>query len=355
MNRRRTSKGQQAGPISWLGQSVDTSSLCAQHPELSRMSFLTSLGCAIRKPSLRHTHFNENLRARLGVTGPLMIDSGGFALLMNPQAKWGVRSVTELIARIEAQVFVTLDFPPHPKDSAEERKKKIRRSNHNFRLLAEKFPSKTIMPVIHGRTLQEVEFSIRSVRKIVHSPKWIGLGGIVPLLQHRPVSREISRLGPEVFISMALRMIRESFPNTMIHAFGAGGTRTFPAVFAFGADSADSIGWRQAAGFGSIFLPLKSQRTVRWNTERRPPRKMLSDEDAELLRYCGCPVCRSATSLQEQITGFWASFEKRSIHNAWTTANQHRFWPSSRPALLNFVGDGNLGAHWARAVNASQK
>lgn len=319
------------------------------------MPFLTSLGCAIRRPSLRDTHFNENLRKRLGVTGPLMIDSGGFALLMNPHAKWNLRSVAESIGRIDAQVFVTLDFPPRPKDNSEVRKKKIMRSNRNFRLLAERFPDKTIMPVIHGRTLQEVDFSIKSVTRISSDPEWVGLGGIVPLLQQRYVSREVSKLGAEVFIGLALGMIRNGFPRAKIHAFGAGGTRTFPAVFALGADSGDSIGWRQAAGFGSIFLPLRSQRTVRWNTERRPPRKMLSDEDAELLRCCGCPVCRRATSYQELVNGFWASFEKRSIHNAWTTANQHKSWPGSRPALLSFVGAGNLGSRWARAVNLRQK
>src|ERR1700761_5577281 len=122
MSPKSSSWGAAQKPIIWLGQSVDTSSLCASHAELKRLPFLTSLGCAIRRPSLRHTHFNENLREKLGITGPLMIDSGGFALLMNPQAKWSVRSVGELIAKIEAQVFVALDFPPHPKDTADVRK-----------------------------------------------------------------------------------------------------------------------------------------------------------------------------------------------------------------------------------------
>lgn len=339
----------------WLGQSVDTSSLCASHSELRQLRFLTSLGCAIRRPSLCRTHFNEGLRDRLGVTGPLMIDSGGFALLMNPQARWSVRSVGDLISNIEAQIFVSLDLPPHSKDTAETRKKKILLSNRNFRILADRFPRKTIMPVVHGRTIREIEFSIESLHRIVRTPKWVGLGGIVPLLQHRKVSKEISRLGAEVFIAMALSMIRQTFPRTKIHAFGAGGTRTFPAVVALGADSADSIGWRQAAGYGSIFLPLKSQRTVRWNKDRRPPRKILSEDDLPLLRSCRCPVCRMVETTSEQIRMFEESFERRSIHNAWIIANQHESWPVGRSSLASFIADGHLGPRWATAVGAYPK
>jgi queuine/archaeosine tRNA-ribosyltransferase len=350
---RHTKNGNTAkknAPMVWLGQSVDTSSLCASHPELRRVRFLTSLGCAIRRPSLRDTHFNSGLREKLGVTGPLMIDSGGFALLMNPRARWTVRSVGDLMARIDAQIFVSLDHPPHRTDTVEARINKIVLSSRNFRILTDRFPEKTIMPVVHGRTIQEIEFSIRSLSRIVEQPRWIGLGGIVPLLQHRRVSKEISRLGSEVFISKALGMIRQTFQKAKIHAFGAGGTRTFPAVFAFGADSADSIGWRQAAGFGSIFLPLKSQRTVRWNLDRRPPRKVLTEEDREQLLSCGCPVCRSVDG-DERLRGLWESFEKRSIHNAWTIVNQYKFWPDDRASMAKFVASGNLGPHWARAMD----
>jgi hypothetical protein len=149
-------------PMVWLGQSVDTSSLCASYPELRCLPFLTSLGCAIRRPSLRHTHFDGRLRDKLGITGPLMIDSGGFALLMNPRANWTVGTVGDLIAKIDGQIFVNLDLPPHSEDNAESRRRKIRRSNTNFEILSARFPEKTIMPVIHGRTLRELAYSVES-------------------------------------------------------------------------------------------------------------------------------------------------------------------------------------------------
>src|SRR6185437_895079 len=192
-------------PIVWLGQSVDTSSLCASYPEMRKLRFLTSLGCAIRKPSLHKTHFHDQLRSKLGVTGPLMVDSGGFALMINPHARWGVRAVARAINKIDADVFVSLDLPPRAGDSEIVRRKRIRASAHNYDILYRLFPRKQIMPGVHGRTLSEIELSLQLIRRHSGSKlRWIGLGGIVPLLQHRFVSREIARFGPEAFIGRAL-------------------------------------------------------------------------------------------------------------------------------------------------------
>jgi queuine/archaeosine tRNA-ribosyltransferase len=339
------------GPTVWLGQSADTSSICSFHSELNHFPFLTSLGCAIRKPSLKRTHFNAHLKTKLGITGPLMVDSGGFALMMNPRSRWTIRDVSFFIKRIEADIFVSLDHPPAKSDSASERRRKIELSIRNFRVLSDRFPAKAIMPVVHGRTISEIDLSIQLIDQHLNQQSWIGLGGIVPLLQHRVVSREISRMTPEVFIALSLGKIRGAFPKAKIHAFGAGGTRTFPAVFAFGADSADSIGWRQAAGFGSIFLPMKSQRAVTWNGEKRPPRKVLDASDLIQIANCNCPVCRDHT-IEKRIDAFRRHFYSRSIHNAWTIVHQGKFWPSSRHALICAISDGALGFNWAKAINS---
>jgi queuine/archaeosine tRNA-ribosyltransferase len=280
-----------------------------------------------------------------------MLDSGGFALLMNPTARWTIREVSKAIERTDADIFVNLDFPPTIEDNAEDRRRKIVRSANNFDTLSGRFPSKTIMPVVHGRTFSEIEFSLRLLAERHTKLRWIGLGGIVPLLQHRSVSREISSMGAETFISKALAIIRYFNPNAKIHAFGAGGTRTFPALFAFGADSADSIGWRQAAGFGSIFLPLKSQRTIKWNESKKAPRKLLDDDDLAQLQRCECPICRSTKSVDAQLLDLRSDFYNRSIHNAWTITHQYKYWPPTRAAMRRFVANGGLGPQWARACS----
>lgn len=316
------------------------------------MHFLTSLGCAIRKPSLKQTHFNENLRKKLGIAGPLMVDSGGFALMKAPKAKWTTRDVAQLISGIDADLFVSLDYPPSPCDAATDRIRKIERSARSYNTLIGRLPGKTIMPVVHGRTLREVERSIQLILRYGTDIRWVGLGGIVPLLQHRVVSKEVSTLGAEVFIALALSKMRAAFPSAKLHAFGAGGTRTFPAIYALGADSADSIGWRQAAGFGSIFLPLKSQRAIIWNLKKPPPRKLLGDAELALLASCECPVCCSHESIEARLQTMRSGFEFLSIHNAWTVANQFRYWPRrGRSQMAARIGDGLSGPSWAKAVN----
>jgi tRNA-guanine family transglycosylase len=337
-------------PIVWLGQSADTSSICSQYSDLTSAPFLTSLGCAIRKPSLKITHFNERLKTKLGIAGPLMVDSGGFALSLAPHSNWTWRQVAQQIAKIDADIFVSLDHPPNVSDTMRERTKKIVASMENFARLSEEFRNKIIMPVIHGRTVKEIKLSLKILANHGQNFGWVGLGGIVPLLQHRRVSSEISKMTPEVFIGQALYLIRERFPKSIIHVFGAGGTRTFPAVYALGADSGDSIGWRQAAGFGSIFLPYQSQRAIKWDLERGPPRKTLSKSDLSQLRLCKCPVCKTKSGLASKLRSFERSFHFRSIHNAWTVANQSAFWPKERSDLRLEVAAGKLGQAWAIAA-----
>ena len=338
-------------PIVWLGQSVDTSSICSGYSSLRTAPFLTSLGCAIRRPSLKTSHFVEGLKAKLGIKGPLMVDSGGFALGMNPKEKWTVHPVAEAVERINAEVFVSLDYPPSAKDGRRERRVKIVNSMANYQFLSSSFPNKCIMPVVHGRSIEEIQLSIRLLKDIDRTPRWIGLGGIVPLLQGRSGSAEIAGIGIELFIAYALQEIRRAFPKSIIHAFGAGGTRIFPILFGLGADSADSIGWRQAAGFGSIFLPLKSQRVVKWDREKRAPRKILDASDRDDLRSCKCPICSQCKSLRSKLACLRSSFHNRSIHNAWTIVHQKEKWPDSRSGVLALVKTGVLGAKWAGAAS----
>jgi queuine/archaeosine tRNA-ribosyltransferase len=176
----------------------------------------------------------------------------------------------------------------------------------------------------------------------------VGLGGMVPLLQRRRALTEWTD-SPEAFIARTLALIRREFDSAMIHVFGAGGTRTFPAVFAFGADSADSIGWRHAAGFGSVFLPLKSQRVIKWDRSKNPPRRCLDPADLADIERCGCPICRTKSNLNQRLAALRRSFYNRSIHNAWIVSNQFEFWPRSRRELLSLVSRGGLGVDWAEA------
>jgi hypothetical protein len=69
------------GRTIWLGQSVDTSVLHSDYPELATVPLLTSIGCAIRKPHRLLPKFHASLRQRLSAGGRLAVDSGGFVLM----------------------------------------------------------------------------------------------------------------------------------------------------------------------------------------------------------------------------------------------------------------------------------
>ena len=271
--------------------------------------------------------------------------------MTNPKAQWTVRDVSRFVEELNAEIFVSLDYPPGKRDTRRERFEKIRQSAKNFRILFERFRSKTIMPVVHGRTMSEIHQSIQLISETTQNPRWVGLGGIVPLLQHRLISKEIGRISPETFIALSLEQIRKAFPRAMIHAFGAGGTQTFPAVFAFGADSADSIGWRQAAGFGSIFLPLRSQRIIARNPLKRPPRKVLDELDLMQLALCACPICLENPVMPSRLAKFRSNFRNLSIHNAWTVSRQADYWPRGRSRMKDLISTGALGSAWARTLD----
>jgi queuine/archaeosine tRNA-ribosyltransferase len=178
-----------------------------------------------------------------------------------------------------------------------------------------------------------------------HGRACIGIGGVVPLL--RNAIRLADAGTPERYIAAAVSLVRTALPLSKIHVFGAGGPRTFPALYSFGADSADSIAWRHAAGFGSVFLPFKSQRAIKWNLSKRPPRKVLDEDDLAQLAQCACPICGPKHSLDDRITALVNGFHNRSIHNAWMLTHQMASWPSTRRGMASLVANGKLGLNWA--------
>jgi hypothetical protein len=54
--------------------------------------------------------------------------------------------------------------------------------------------------------------------------------------------------------------------------------------------------------------------------------------------------------IKTRLQGFKRSFYDRSIHNAWTVANQSTFWPRRRSLLRAEIQRGRLGDAWAKAA-----
>jgi tRNA-guanine family transglycosylase len=308
-------------PMIWLGQSVDTSVLHVSIPEYRSLPVLTSLGCAIRRPSLLQSRFGPNLKSTLRVEGPLMLDSGGYAMMKNNAKSWTAKRVSAVYERVDADIVVALDIPPSLEDEPKVRGQKHRRTLRNLAVLAPKFGSR-LMPVVHGRTPNEVERSCEGIRREVPKPVWIGVGGLVPLLHRTGFNRTDSANSPQSVIASTIHIVRSYFPAALLHVFGVGSIQTMLALFGLGAQSADSIGWRQAAGFGSIYIPGKSQRLLSWKMESKRPRPLISEADRYLLAKCECPVCRTIPQLQQRLRRLNTGFEPRSLHNLWVLRNE---------------------------------
>jgi tRNA-guanine family transglycosylase len=308
-------------PMMWIGQSVDTSILHITAPEFRGSPVLTSLGCAIRRPSLLPRRFSPHLKATLNVGGPLMLDSGGFAMMKNKAQNWSAEDVSAVYDRVDADILVSLDVPPGLNDRPNVRADKLERTLSNLAILASRFGSR-LMPVVQGRTPQEVIKCCEGIAKRVESPEWVGIGGLVPLLHRSGSYRTSTRNTPQAKIAMTLQIVRAHFPTSVLHVFGVGSMQTMLALFSLDAQSADSIGWRQAAGFGSIYLPGRNQRLLSWTSQSARPRPLIDAAEQALLSECNCPACGPVERLERRIGRLNDSFTNRSLHNLWVLRNE---------------------------------
>lgn len=285
------------------------------YEDFASVPILTSLGCVMRRPLANSAKFDLNLRSRVGARAHLMVDSGGFVLMTKRNRSWNKGRVAELYGKIEADYLVSLDEPPIDTDNATTRKRKYERTIANLEHLLAQFGDR-IVPVVHGTNLKEIEHNCRKVCRVIPTPRMIGVGGLVPTLQRSGAARTISG-GPQRSIANAVRCVRAFFPTSSVHVFGVGSLHTVLAVIAVGAHSVDSIGWRQAAGFGSVYIPGRHRRLLTKRERPNPCRPFANDEELEILRQCRCPACRQPGCKGTNIRRLAEHFKPRAAHNIW--------------------------------------
>ncbi len=302
-------------PPLWLGQSVRTTLVVERYPELATLPFMASLGDAIHRPRLVDSVFRHALRARLKVTGPIMLDSGGFTLMMRTKAGLNVHDLASIYESCGADLVVSLDQPATSCDSLDEQRRKHRATLENLNVLADTVDHYRLVPVIHGPSLCDIHRNALACAKIVTGPRLVALGGLVPTLRNsgnRP--EEVIRK-----LIAAVSAAKAAFPESRVHILGAGAPRTLTYALTAGASSVDSIGWRRAAGFGTIFLAGRGERFVEHLPRARPrSRIVLRGDDLEALARCTCPPCREARDVDARIAILASHYMPRAAHNAWT-------------------------------------
>lgn len=305
----------------WLGQSARTTVVTRAYPALAGARWMASLGDAIHRPRMLQTVFGPQLKARLAITGPLMLDSGGFTVMMR-EGDLTLAQVARAFCAADADVLVSLDYPPLGTDPVEVRQAKYADNLANFTALHRDLAN--LSPVVHGVTVDELRANCEAIHQVDPAPAWVCLGGLVPLLRqcgqmrHR-ASRARRRLAETIVL------VREAFPASRLHALGVGSPRNIATAFASGADSVDSIGWRRAAGFGTIFLPGGTERFVAHRDRKRPgSRRLLDEADLAALSACECPACTGAGGLEARVGALAASYLPRAAHNAWVLLGETR-------------------------------
>ena len=118
-------------------------------------------------------------------------------------------------------------------------------------------------------------------------------------------------------LSESISLARANFPKSKLHVLGAGAPSTVRMSFQYGADSVDSIGWRRAAGFGTIFLPGGTERFVSDRARQRPrSRRQLDNNDLQMIATCDCPPCSRNNSLESRLALLSECYLARAAHNA---------------------------------------
>ncbi len=253
-----------------------------------------------------------------------MMDSGGFSLGSGQYPTLTIDELVTIYSSLGADLYATLDLPPNAKDNNRRRAQKWHVTLSNLDRMLCLFGDKNLVPVIHGHTLDEIAAACRAVQERIRQPAVIALGGMVPFIrghitkQFRYKRANGSIGSGDAFVADAISICKKELPLSHLHVFGAGSTTTAIALLVFGADTVNSLAWRRAAGFGTIFLPGLAERIVSRKVRARYSRPRITATHREALEECGCPVCAQHSRFAGRVRTLSQSYEARAVHNVWT-------------------------------------
>jgi 7-cyano-7-deazaguanine tRNA-ribosyltransferase len=311
---------------------------------LRDVPLMISVTDIMARPYLQRAVRNKGLKGHLGVCAPVFVDSGGFSQMFAGSSPTHVNDLIAVYKAIDADVFAALDVPPRPGDSHAVRTAKWRSTLTNLDRMISLFGDSRLMPVVHGRTLAEINRACADIRARTAVPRVVALGGMVPFLRgyisgrtFKYRRRDGTTGSGADFVVDALSVCKLQFPESRVHVFGVGSPTTALALLALGADSVDSLAWRRAAGYGTIFLTGCAERIVSRKVRRHgSSRPCLSPMDRCLLRDCQCPICSRCSRLQGQLRILGRSYVARGVHNVWTLlVEENALLTASRTGTLS--------------------
>ena len=248
----------------------------------------------------------------------LWVDSGGYQFLthgINPSVRRLARLYQELRALNSSDMFyVSLDYPPSPMDSEEERKLKIEKSIRNYSYLLNTVfsgNSSELIPVAHLTT--NIALLWKQIENYSDA-EIVGIGGLVPYVLGR--GPRGSRLVAFAFILLVKRLLEDFVGGDVrVHVFGLGAPSVIPFLRLLNVYSTDSMTWRVKAAYGKIILPGTGERHVTNRKVRFGKRKLSGEEFEYLLKLIDefNRVSKERISFED----LKRSFTARAVFNFW--------------------------------------
>jgi len=151
------------------------------------------------------------------------------------------------------------------------------------------------MPVVHGRTLGQIEYCFE--RYVRLGVKHVGFGSFGTTGKNNEanvVTRDAQRFAHHI-----VQLARGE--GVTVHLFGVGVPALVAMVYGTGAHSFDSSSWLKSAGYGQIHLPFTRGYNISHRNTRSDLQKGITIAEFQRLKGLtghSCPFCESIENLQ---------------------------------------------------------
>lgn len=240
----------------------------------------------------------RDLRAE-GRIEQVYFDSGGYFVQIGRidyyEMYWQLLRFYE--ANEWADWYVLPDYVPSSSDDSDTAWFKVRETAQLSRQFYQEMPlalRPRALPVVHGRSLGQVEHCLKAyaeldVRRIGFGS--FGTGG---------KGNGVNTLTSQALSSLSLLSGLLARQDKRIHAFGVSTPPVIYLLNEVGVCSFDSMGWMKTAGFGKVYMPLVRAYNITYNDPRA---RGLTEEQFDTLKGetgHACYFCRSFDRLVEE-------------------------------------------------------
>jgi hypothetical protein len=197
-----------------------------------------------------------------------------------------------------ADIYTLPDYVPTTQDSEDEVWYKVRQTvDFSSIFLSELPPSlrEKAMPVVHGHTLEQVEYCLE--RYVSLGVKYIGFGSFGTTGKNNEAN--VMTQNAQAFARHVVQIAQNA--GTRTHLFGVGAPALVAMIYGTEADSFDSSSWLKSAGYGQIHLPFIRGYNISHRNGQSEIQKGITVEEFERLKELtghSCPYCESIKKLQ---------------------------------------------------------